>query len=256
MVNMLSDAPPPIGHNKPPSPIDLLRETLTETYSAEIAKAGPIADRANKSPEKIETDEDLAQITEIALDARDLGKALDAARLNEQRPLVAVLKEVFEPAVNRCSRIHEALQERATVYNRAKAAKVRAEQQAEETRLREEAAERRKQAEIANEFGDTDKAVENLQEVARIESEVAAQPKVSAADATRVRAEGGGLATTRTTWKFEVTDYSKVDLAALRDFIAPAAVEKAIGAYLKIKKGTAKLDGVRFYEEDAAQFRR
>ena len=96
MPNALSEKtiPPAVGsqpgHNQPPSPIVLLTQALDDVYSAQILNVDPIAKRANDLPKTIETDDDLKLWGDVYLDARDLHKTLDGARLNETRPIKAV----------------------------------------------------------------------------------------------------------------------------------------------------------------------
>src|SRR5438445_74882 len=89
-------ATPAIGHNQPPLPVDVLKTSLEETYSAEVAKADPLAARANDAPAIIRSDAELATWAEIGRDAAKLSKALDEARLIEKRPVVEVVDQFFK----------------------------------------------------------------------------------------------------------------------------------------------------------------
>jgi hypothetical protein len=253
-TNMLADEETPaIGHNRPPSPVDLLKEALAETYGAQIAEAEPIAIRANDAPAVIASDEDLAIWARIGVDASKLFKTLDAARLNEKRPVVEAVDKFFEAATARLNRVASAATQRATDWNRKKIAAARAAQAAEDERLRKEAEAKR----IAAEFEVDDSAAAVVaSEAAAIETQIAAAPQQSAADLTRVRTDDGVLSTTRTDWKFEIEDISKVDLNAIRMFIDPKAIAVAIGKIVKTQKGATKIAGVRVFQDETAQFTR
>lgn len=275
------DAPPPIGHNQPPAPVDLLKAHLQETYGEEIAKAEPLAVRANAAVEVIGSDADLAVWAEIGRDAAKLSKQLDEARKNEKRPVVAAVDGYFEEAIARVVRISEAAVKRATAWNKKKAEIERARQEAEAKRLREEAERQRQEAErlqqeaeaqrIAADFEtgesmgdaphvsavDLERAADNAATDAKLiemQAEAAAAPKTTA-DLTRVKTDSGVTATTAKTWKFEIVDVSKIDLNAIRMFIDPKAIETAISKIVRTQKGATKIEGVRVFEDETAQFR-
>jgi hypothetical protein len=244
-----------LGGNKPPKVHELFASELVETYGLDLAKVEAIAARANDAPEKIATDQDLSAWTEIGLDANSLLKVLDTARLNEQRPITQVIKSVFGGPIDRCVKIVEAAKERATVYSRAKIAAELRERAEEQARLRAAADQHAKDAQVAAEFGDTDQAVEHVRASDQLSSQAQAAPAPKAADIARVRSDSG-LATAVMVWKFQIEDYTKVDLNALRMFFAPADIDKAVRAVVKKQKGATKVDGVRVYEEAEALFRR
>jgi hypothetical protein len=247
-----------LGGNQPPKVHELFTRELTESYGAELAKVEPIAKRANEAPEKIESDEQLKAWTSIYLDADTLLKSLDGARLVEQRPMVAALKAVFGPTLERLERITTFARKAADDYNREKLRRENAAREAEQARLRAEAEQRRKDAEIAAEFGDVEQVVEHAQEAAQAEAQAAqvAADAPTTADVARVRTDDGAMSTAKGEWKFEITDYSKIDLNALRPYLVTKDVEKAIAKAVKALKGHAKFDGVRVYEDVATQFRR
>ncbi len=247
------------GGNNPPSLVELLAEQLTETYKREFEKIAPIANRANDLPEKIETDQHQAAVTAVYLDAKELFDSLDTARKTEKRPYGETVDNAFRPnRLDRLERILTVLRDRSDAYAREKVKKQRAEQAAEQARLNAEAEEKRRAAAIAAEFGDTDAVIEHAQAVA--ETQVAAAQLQSGAptvaDVARVRGDAGGMSTGKGEWKFEIADYSKVDLNALRQFFTPAEIDKAVRKLVKIQKGQTKVDGVRVFEDVATRFRR
>ncbi|WP_316176528.1 MULTISPECIES: hypothetical protein [unclassified Bradyrhizobium] len=247
------------GGNNPPNLVQMLAEHLTDTYRLEFEKVVPIADRANDLPEKIETDAQQSAVTAVYLDAKELFDSLDTARKNEKRPYGETVDNAFKPnRLERLERILKVLRDRSDAYARDKLKKQRAEQAAEQARLQAEADEKRKAAEIAAEFGDTDAVIEHAQAVA--ETQVAAaqlqSETPSVADVARVRGDAGGMSTGKGDWKFEIADYSKVDLNALRPFFTPAEIDKAVRKLVKLQKGQTKVDGVRVFEDVATTFRR
>ncbi|MGV1352842.1 hypothetical protein [Klebsiella pneumoniae] len=256
-----SEALAAIGHNNPPADVTL-KEHLEQTYALEIAKVGPIADLANRLPKEISTDDHLTQTGDVVIAARDLWKRLDGLRDIEKRPYLNACNTIqahFGDHLVRLKKIKDGLTLRASEYNRKKADAERKAREEAERKAREDAEAARKAAEQAVAAGRVEDAIADMEDAAAARlraDQAAAAPKPSAADLTRVRSDSGALATSKTEWTFEITDRSALDLNALRDFIDPDAIDKALRAYTKIKKGTAALAGVRFFEQETAQFRR
>ncbi len=264
------DAPPPIGHNNPPLEFPARRDPLvTDDLSKHLAEVytlllnneiEPLAKRANAAPQKITSDEDLKIWADIAVDARKLKQKIDTLRDNEKKPFWNAGKKVdafFNPTIERAGRIFDAGEEKATAYDRQKKADARAAQEAETRRLAEEAAARQAAAATAAEFGDDAAAQEHTAAAAAADEQLTQAQNEPPQDVdTRVRSDSGTVASSKTEWKFEIADYAKVDLNALRAFIPPKEIDKAVRALLRIQKDAAKVEGIRFYEEDKAQFRR
>jgi len=254
----VGDALPPRDHNRPPSVVELLTSELTETYALEFAKIEPIRERANAREQKIDSDEDLAAWTTIYVDANTLFKSLDAARLNEKRPLEAAIKDVFEPKQAPLSRITDWIKKEADDFNRKKIQKQRAEEAAERARLQKIAEDQRREAEIAAEFEQADQVVEF------VKGGIAAQQAVDqaiadaakASDVARVRTDSGSMSTAQAVWKFSIEDYSKVDLNSIRAFFTPAEIDKAVAKFVKLQKGATKIEGVKVFEDVGTSFRR
>jgi hypothetical protein len=247
-----------MGGNAPPKAHDLLTTELVETYSEEFKKVEGIAARANALPEKVASEDDLKALTTVYLDASELFKSIDGSRLSEQRPVVAVFKTVFGPHCDRLDRMMTVLRGRSDDYNREKVRRERAEREAEQAKLRAEAERKRQEAQIAAEFGDVDGTVEAVKEASHVEDQLAsvATSAPTTADVARVRTDDGGLSTAKGEWKFEITDYSKVDLNLLKPYLATKDVEKAISKAVRALKEHTKIEGVRVYEDVATQFRR
>jgi len=253
-----------IGGNSPPPEFSLailveaLPGRLASDHEAALAASiGPIAERANAAPEAFATDEDLAAATDIVNDASQAWAEFDALRKREKDPFKTggeTVDDFFRPHLQRLTRIKEVFTDRATKYTRAKRLKAEAEARAERERLERERREAEEQAAIAAEFGD-DMSATALQQAAIAAEQRIADVETPATPAT-VRGVSGGSARAKTEWTFEIEDFSKVDLNALRAFIAPEAIEKALKQMAKTQKHLAKVTGVRFFEDDKAQFSR
>ncbi|MDR3488740.1 MAG: hypothetical protein P4M05_28035 [Bradyrhizobium sp.] len=243
------------GHNIPPS----LPEILADRYAELLAEADKIADRAASLPTKVTDDIALGRVGDVVKDARKLTKKLDAKRSEENEPLLTAQKETnsfFKVFTEKLVRLAVDLENRATLYNTAKAAEERrilAEQarqaRAEEDRQREiaeaAAASNRPSAVLRHE----DRAEEEAARAARLESAA----RSSAADLTRVRSESGTVATTRTAWKGEVVDIAKVDLEKLRPYLPLDVIQKALNG--AVRMGLRECAGTRIFQDSKAAFR-
>lgn len=241
--------------NKPPAVVELLTSELSETYAKEFDKVDPIRDRANAREQKIATDEDLAAWTAIYVDANQLWKSLDEARKNEARPLDQAISNVFAPRLAPLAKLREWIKVKADDYNREKVRKQRADEAAERDRLAAIERKAREDAAIAAEFQDADAAVEHVTRAVEAQQQVDQVQTAKTADVARVRTDSGSMASAAAVWKFEVADYSKVDLNALRLIIDRKAIDTAIGKVVKNQKGDTKIEGVRVYEDVGTKFR-
>lgn len=252
-----------IGGNSPPPEfslsllIDGLQDRLTADHAEAIAgKIGPIAERANAMPVEFTSDDDLAKATDIANDAADAWDALDAQRKAEKDPFKRggeIVDDFHREPLARLKRIKDAFVDRATKYTREKKRKADAAAQAERDRLARITEENRIAAEAAAAFGDDDEAQKRTQIAETVEARVDdVAPEVT----EPVRGSSGGTAGTKKEWTFEIEDFAKVDLNAIRAFVSPDAVEKALAKMAKQQKHLAKVEGVRFFEDEKVSFRR
>jgi hypothetical protein len=246
-----------IGANQPPP----LRDILAENHAGLIAEIDPLAERANAAPKDIAGDSDITAIGDIVVDARKLSRRLDQAREAEKRPHLEAGREIdgyFKAMVERVDRIAAVLQKRADDYQRARAEEARRAREAEARRIREEEERQRRIAEeeaARNRPVAAEKHQAKAEQAADRAAEVEASAQASAADLTRVRSETGTVASARTSWNFEITDYSAVPLEKLRPYLARADVEKAIRSFVRVNKGAEQLAGIRIFEDIKANFR-
>lgn len=245
-----------IGHNNPP-----VTELLTETYAEMLAEIEPLADKASNAPKDVESEGDLAQVGDIVIAAKQLTKKLDKAREDEKRPYLDAGREIqsfFAAPMDRLNRIATALEARATVYQRKVAAEARRKAE-EEARIAREEEERQREiarrAEEANRAKTAAKHDDKAEDAAFRAAQAEATAQASAADLTRTRLASGSLATARTEWAFEITDYNQIPLDLLRPYLARTDVEKALRSFVRVNRDTQPLAGVRIFEDVKARFR-
>ncbi len=243
-----------VGGNNPPT----FRETMAERYGSVFAALNPLADLADEAPETITSADELAKVSDIVRAARKLFNEVEEIRTREKQTFLDGGKEVdgfFGMKKDAIKRVAAAMQRRADAYQaevdrlaRVDAARKAKEAQEEADRQRAiaeaEAARNRPQAAAKHE--------ERAAEAQRTAETAAATTQASAADVTRIRTESGTTSAT-TEWLFEIEDYSKVDLNAVRAYIPRERVELAIRGFIKVNRDTQALAGVRIFPKIKAR---
>ncbi|MBB4017341.1 flagellar biosynthesis GTPase FlhF [Chelatococcus caeni] len=244
-----------IGGNNPPD----LRERLAEDHAQLRHEIEKIASRANGAPKEVKSDDDLVAVGEIIKDARELTKRVDRARVAEKEPFLQGGRDVdafFKVFIERLDNIAKKLGDRATVYQREKAAEARRKAEEEARKLAEEAERQRQIAEREAERNrptasakHEDKAEDLAERAAQAEAAAAAK----AADLTRVRSDTGTVASARAEWKGEIVSMDAIDLNALRPYLKRDHVQMALNTFVRM--GGRKLAGAKIFEDVKASFR-
>jgi hypothetical protein len=229
----------------------------------------------------ISDDETLTRTGAFILQLRDCAKEANARREAAKAPYLeggAAVDGFFKAGIS--APLEQAIARLAamqTSFNNAKAARIRAEAQAKARAEAEEADRRRREAEAAEREkrkaeiaaakakndaeraeaqrqaaeakARADAAREEQERALVAESAAAETAKASAADLTRTRGDLA-LTTTRTIWKFEIEDLSKVPLAYLT-INTPVVL-----AAIKGDRGLRSIPGIRIFAEHVALNRR
>lgn len=246
-----------IGHNAPPP----LKEILAENYAHLQREVEELAKRAYLAPKTVKTDEELDAIGVLVKDARAVAKRVDTARKAEKEPHLQAGRDVdgfFKAIEERLNSMATRLGDRATEYQRAKAAEARRKAEEEARKLREkEEAERRKAEEAAAKGRErtADKAEFKADTLADKAAEAERQAESTAADLTRTRGASGTLATAKTETKIKIVDLKAVDLEAIRPYLHSDVIQKAANAWLKFNPGQPAPSGFEVYEDVKAVFR-
>ncbi len=182
-----------IGHNNPPSDIDIVAENAKRIYGDILARADELVHAEARLPTEIADDETSGKIGDYIKQITANMKALDAARVGEKEPHLAKGRAVdgfFKRYTERLKSIKDRVSIEHGRYIKAKedrereAERKRKEEEAE--RLRQEAAEKLRQAE--EEKRKADEAREAAEaETKRIADEAAAEKKRIADEAEQQR---------------------------------------------------------------------
>lgn len=240
-----------IGHNRPP-----LKDMLRDQFTALTARVEQLLGSASRAPQSVEDDETLGKMGDLIKSITACAKNAEASRVSEKEPFLAAGREVdgfFKPLSDSLDKAKKRLEAPCGVYLRAKAdAERKAREDAE--RVAREAAERAlreaQEAEAARRQSDSAAALDRAvaaEEAAR-QAQKAAEAKP--AEMARTRGEMGSVATLRTSWDAEITDFSAIPLQEIRAFIPRDAIEKAVRAF--VRAGGRELAGVRIFENSTA----
>lgn len=243
-----------IGGNNPP-----IAEVLADQHKALIARVEPIADRANALPESIRDDADLVKIGEIVLDAKALLKDLNISRETEKKPYLdggRAVDEFFREFTSRMDRVATVLSERSGKYQAEQAEKNRREAIEKARKLEEAEAKKRQEADAAKREETAEKKHFEADAMADKAAELRQQADQSATAALNFKSDVGLKSKTSGNWKHRITDLALLDLNALKPYLKIDAIDAALGIVARTQKGAAKMQGVEFFPEHKATFRR
>lgn len=268
------------GHNKPAI---LTADMMARDFGYLDSSLGEIKTKVDDCPPVVEDDADLEIIREAVKRCSGAFKRLETLRVESKEPYLAATRIVdghFGKLKDIVSGWQTAIEARAHRYLKKKEAAEKARREevarqaaiaarvaAEQQRKAEDERRQAEQARIASEQATQRISVEHHQreENARIAEarlrEESSQAQAAAlksqkeaeakpADMARTRS-ADGLSTLQEIWCFEIANIDEVDLSdpVLRACIPTAAIELAIGRYVRTHKGDRPLKGVRIYPD-------
>jgi len=238
-------------------------ETLAERFKPFAEEIERIAVEANKTPKTVKADDDLDPIGVVVKDAKAMLKRAKAAKATEKEPFLTGGKTVdafFAVMADRLDLIIASLEDRATIYQRAKAAEERrkAEDAARKAREAEEAA--RLKADKAAEEGRTATAARaeaKAGTAADRAAEADRRAEASAADLSRSRGASGTLASAKTLKKVRIVDLAAVTKSCgpLGPYITSEMIQKAANTWLRRTNGLETIAGLEVFDDVKATFR-
>jgi hypothetical protein len=253
-----------IGANSRPALVTA--DLLGRDHAVAVATIGDYEKQAADLPGVCEDDEDVGLIVALVKKLNASTKRLDELREGDKAPFLEATriidgffgakpngKTVPTPGTlqRRVYDLKEGLEARVTRYQVKKANAEQIAREAEEQRLREEAAEKSRialeAAQAASAGQTTPDIVGKMQDAADAskaadKAAVAAQAKP--ADLARTQTEAG-TASLREDWTHKVENFAQIDLEALRNHFGPGDIDKAIRSF--VKAGGRELAGVRIY---------
>lgn len=252
-----SDAAHQLGHNNPPSTLDLLREKFAARIREVDALAGEAtAAKALLGDTAVITDADqVGKLVELGIKAGKLSKALDAQKLETTKPLrdeVSDINSFFTTLMTRMDRVKTAFEEIVGAWNRKKQDEERR-AAAERSRIAQEEARRRLEEAAAAEHSVVSEVVMKEAENAEKDAQKAAHLATKAGSGPTRMDEGTISSSTK--YDFAVKDWEAIDLRQLRDCFSVPEIEKAIRAHVRKHKNTKPLTGVDIFPDTKTSFR-
>lgn len=270
-----------IGHNLPPTPIDLktgheLADELAASNHDLLTRQMELLDGVTRAPESIDDDEVSGRMAAFLTQLNGFVKHADAERQKRKEPYLSggrVVDGFFSQLMLPIQKAFTTLNSRQTAYGQAKAAKIRREAEERQRLEREEAARKQREAEKAERDR---KAAERearkaVDETARVEAEARAKEAQDRADAARkaqdeANAQAGAAAKTanasdaelsrvrgdmagmsiRTNMDWELVDITKVP----PEFLEVNA--RMVKAAISGKNGKRDIPGLRIFESKQA----
>lgn len=249
----------PIGHNNPPSDVELLRSHLGDITLKQRARYDDLTAALSRMPKECSDDEEAGKFTDMVKLLVASHKDFEALRVSQKEPYLTLSRAVdgyFKPFTEELEKAAMRAKAPLNVFLKKKADEEKRQREETARKAREEAdRQAREAAEL--EAANMPKAAEESLSEAVIQDEVATKAEKAAdakpAEMARTRSSYGGLATLRTTWTGEIVDRDKLDKAALWNFIPDEVLQKAVNAYVKM--GGRALAGANIYEKSEAQVR-
>lgn len=247
----------PIGHNKPPSDLEILQNKLSEKYANARKLAHDLAAAANASPAMIENEEQAAAITDIIREITKHDKTLEGSRISEKETYLAAGRAVdafFKKGQDLIGTAKKNISATLTAWQNKKASEERARREAEAAAARQAAADAAALA-LAQEQASkpTEAAIALNQAVIAEQEAKKATVVASIKPLTHTYGNSGAMASLRTVWIGEIEDRATLDLEQLRAHISQDALDKAVSAF--VRAGGRELKGAKIYEKNESVVR-
>ena len=247
----LQDAAP-LGHNNPPSDMEILQERMIESSGPLMEKIEVTLDAAREMPRVINDDELAGAFADRIKEITGLIKTLESTRVAEKEPYLALTRAVdghFKVPSSKLETAKKWLNEPLTAYQQRKATEERIRRENEAAALRKKAdddaaaaAELEKSNPVAAGIGMA-QAVVTEQQAQHVQQSVT----VKASELTNSRGNSGALASLRTRVVGEVVSRQMLDLNALRPYFTEDSLQKALNA--AISAGVREVAGARIFEK-------
>lgn len=253
---------PKMGHNNPPSDVEILRDTLAAQNADILSRRDELLAACGRIP-AITSDDIAGKVGDHVKLMTSCMKSADTKRVATKEPYLSAGRTVdgfFKGITDPLETAKKQVERNLTAYLQEKAAAERRRREEDARIAREEAdriaaeaaaaaAQVQTEADLGNAIAAEDSATTAQAEAAKAQKEADAK----AADMSRTRGDYGAVSSLRTTWEFSDLNRDTLDLEALRQHIPIDALEKAVRA--AIKAGVRELAGVRIYESTNAVVR-
>lgn len=249
-----------LGHNKPPSPLDELRERLARDAASLIARRDELLAGADRAPAIIGDDDAAGKTGDLIKLLAACHKNAEKLRVDAKEPHLEAGRAVdgwFKRITDPLAATKAALQKRLDAYLTAKAMAAQRALAAEAEAARARARALEEAALAAERAAKASAPAAPILEAAVVAEKAAAVAERAAeaapSELSKTRGDYGSLAQLRTAWVGEIVDRATLDLEALRQHIPLDALEQAVRAF--VRAGGRELAGAKIYEKTTAVVR-
>lgn len=245
-----------IGHNNPPSDLDILTERLQENNQKVFDRVDKLKEAADRVPAEIDNDETAGKVADYIKAVNTCHKALEDTRKAEKQPFLdmgRVVDETFKVPQEELAIAKAKANKPLTAYSVKKQEEERKRREVEAEKARKEAEERAAKAKELEDAGLKEQA-EAAKKQAERENDKADRYEQSATTGAGLGMSRGATASVsvRKQWVGKVVDREKLDLEALRPYFSDAELQKAVNGFVRDHKGDKKLAGAEITEEASA----
>lgn len=251
------------GHNQPPNEIDIKVENLNVDLLNKTlqlrSRFDDLCASAGRTPESCDSHEMAGKFGDLIKLITACHKSFEGMRVAEKEPFLTLeravdgfFKQYTETLLAEKKRINvpldKYLAKKEDDERLAREEQARIDREAVEAKAREAAA--LAQANMPQQ------AEKSLQEASRLDEQAFKSEKAAAAkpaELSRTRGSYGSVSSLRTKWVGEIVDKSTIDLEALRAYLTPDAIQKALN--LAVNAGIREIKGAKIYETRSAQVR-
>lgn len=222
---------------------DQMADSLKQRFGELTDKVEEYRQSADRAPAIVQTHEQAELMTKFIKQLGLVSRQIEDRRKVEVDPYRASTKAIndwFSPYKDTLDGLKKEMTSRLDLFQREQARIAREKAEAER---REAEARALKQAEAARTAEEVEQAAKALEQADKAPSRAPTGATITDA----------GTATVRTFWTFEGLDMATIDLEALRPYLDPSAIEKAIRA--AIKDGQRDLKGVNIVQQSTTVVR-
>jgi hypothetical protein len=228
------------------APLALRRDEMVKALEVTL-KAHPVIKSAEELAVFIENIKTAKEVTKLAVANHTTAKE---PFLNGGRAVDAWKASIIDPLTAAIAKLQPVMD----TWGRAEDARKKAEAAAEAKRLADEADAAAKAAMAAKTEPEQEAAYDALNEVAARQAKAEKAVIATPADRTRTRGDFGAVGSMRTTWRWELTDISKVPAQYL--CVDVEALKAALRERdPKTNKPIAVIPGIRVYPDTSMQVR-
>lgn len=243
----------PLGHNNPPSELELLQERLQDTYAPLLEVVDKRLANAAKVPKTCDSDATAQKITDMISLLNKARQELERTHKKEKAPFWdggKLVDNFFNRVIDKIKIAARDADKPLTKFNQEKVEKIRKEaaERAEQERIE---AEKHANAAVALEsegmHAAAGVAFAEAEAYDRRADEADAVQTAKPSELVQTRTKSGAVASLRLKWKGEVENRNALDKEALWPFIHIDALNKALQNWMDTTGGR-EMAGAKIYE--------